>query len=56
MYPIYAYFILHNFCETNDNAISYDQQFQPNARSGVAPSNETKGKKVRHILTKYFDP
>lgn len=62
---IYACFVLHNFCETNNDAISeemtqsaiaYDQQFQPNARSGVAPSNETEGKKVRRILTKYFDP
>ena len=60
---IYACFVLHNFCETNDDtiseemtqsAIAYDQQFQPHARSG--PSNETEGKKVRQILTKFFDP
>ena len=34
--------------------MTYDQQFQPQARSGIVPSNETEGKKVRHILTMYF--
>ena len=59
---IYACFVLHNFCEVNNDsineemiqsAISYDRQFQPHATpSGrIISSNETEGKKVRWILT-----
>ena len=61
--------VLHNFCEINDDSLSeervqafinYDKQFQPHThpcgyRSGVNGS-EAEGKKVRQILTKYFDP
>ena len=64
---IYACFVLHNFCEVNSdsvnedmvqNAISYDRYFQPPVSSSIriASSNEPEGKKVRRILTKYFDP
>jgi len=64
---IYSCFALHNFCEVNSNSmnedivqnvICYDRYFQPPASSSVrvASSNETEGKKVRHTLTKYFDP
>ena len=65
---INAYFVLHNFCEVNNESVSeetvqtsmnYDRQFQTPAlssnRCGVN-SNEAEGKKVRQILTKYFDP
>ena len=64
-YVIYACFVLHNFCEINNvsvneetvrSAITYDRQFQPQATSSRISANENKGKKVRHILTKYFDP
>ena len=56
-YVIYACFVLHNFCETNNdaiseemtqNAITYNQQFQLSARSGVASSKETEGKSQTH--------
>ena len=63
---IYACFVLHNFCEFNNEtiseervrtAINYDRDFQPPAQSaGCRGDNETEGKKVRRILTKYFDP
>jgi len=63
----YVCFVLHNFCEVNSDslnedivqtAISYDRYFQPPVSSSIriASSNETEGRKVRHILTKYFDP
>ena len=61
----YACFVLHKYCETNNDAISeemmqsaisYDQKFQPNARNGVAPSNETEGKKSQVHSYKCFDP
>lgn len=64
-YVIYACFILHNFCEMNSESVSeervrsairYDIHFQPNAAGYRGDSNETQGKKVRRILTKYFDP
>ena len=62
---IYAYFVLHNFCELNNDsvndeavrsAVAYDRQFQPQSSPERAPSNETEGKKVRRILATYFDP
>lgn len=66
---IYACFVLHNFCEVNNESVSeervqssinYDRQFQPDTalcgnRRGINV-NEAEGKKVRQTLTKYFDP
>lgn len=61
---IYACFVLHNFCEMNgesvseervSQAIAYDRDFQP-ATIASKDANEAEGKRVRRILTKYFDP
>lgn len=66
-YVIYACFVLHNFCELNNErineehvsaAIDYDKEFQP----AVVPNNdrtdcnEAEGKKMRKVITKYLDP
>ena len=64
---IYACFILHNFCELNGEVISeervrvatyYERQFQPDTQPNrtITHSNETEAKRVRRVLTKYFDP
>ena len=64
---IYACFILHNFCEINGESISeervrvatyYERQFQPDTQTNraITHSNEVEGKRVRRVLTKYFDP
>ena len=62
---IYACFVLHIFCEVHKESVCDEQvrlamdyelgrQFQ---RSHMAVhSNETEGKRVRRVLTKYFDP
>ena len=64
-YVIYACFVLHNFCESNNESISeervrttinYDWDFQPVSARYRSESNESGGKKVRQILTNYFDP
>ena len=66
-YVIYACFVLHNFCELNGESVSddevrrtidYDQEFQPPtpANRYTTDCNESEGKKVRRILSKYFDP
>lgn len=61
---IYACFILHNFCEENKEAVSeervglavaYDREFQPVTISS-RDANEAEGKRVRGVLTRYFDP
>ena len=63
----YACFVLHIFCELHNetigedkvsSSIDYDRHFQPvespsNFRTGC---NEAEGKKVRRILTNFFDP
>ena len=62
---IYACFVLHNFCEVHKESVCDEQvrlamdyelgrQFQ-GSRMAVH-SNETEGKRVRRVLTKYFDP
>ena len=58
-------FILHNFCETNneavsqqmvDQAIQYDAEFQRQRQHGQnIGSNETAGKRIRRIYVKYFE-
>ena len=64
-YVIYACFVLHNFCEIYNESISeesvrmtlnYDRHFQPQTNANMASSNETEGKRIRGILTNYFDP
>lgn len=64
---IYACFVLHNFCELNNetisednisSAIDYDRTFQPvqPANNYRTDCNETVAKKIRRTLTEYFDP
>lgn len=64
---IYACFVLHNYCELNNesvneetvrSALSYDQEFQPDTSANryMTDCNETEGKRIRRILTNYFDP
>ena len=65
-YVIYACFVLHNFCECNNEtvsddkvtaAIAHDKDAQPcTPPSYRNESNETEGKRVRRVLTKYLDP
>ena len=66
-YVIYACFVLHNFCELNNEsvcddevrrAVDYDREFQPPTLPNryTTDCNETEGKKIRRILTSYFDP
>lgn len=65
-YVIYACFVLHNFCEINKEAaaedliakaISDDKHNQPKPlHSYRSQCNETEGKRVRRVLTKYLDP
>ena len=62
---IHTCFILHNFCETNnetvcqqmvDEAIQYDAEFQRQRQPGVnVVANETAGKRIRRIYVKYFE-
>ena len=64
---IYACFVLHNFCELNNERISedkvsstidYDREFQPSTalHNYRTECNETEGKRIRKILTQFFDP
>ena len=67
-FVIYACFVLHNYCELNNESINketirmtinYDHDFQPlSAPNRYTSSNETEGKRIRriHVLTNYFDP
>lgn len=66
-FVIYACFVLHNYCEINNesicadrvrNAVQYDRDFQPPTAANryIAQSNETEGKRVRQVFAKYFDP
>ena len=59
---VYACFVLHNYCEANNDvdneetvrsAIAYDR---PKITSSRTTGNETEGKRVRRVLTNYFDP
>ena len=63
-FVIYVCFVLHNFCEKNNESVSeervrtvvnYDHEFQPVSNGGRTESNESGGKKVRQILTRFFD-
>ena len=64
---IYACFVSHNYCELKNekiaeekvaSAIDYDRDFQPAvmANNFTTHCNEIEGKKIRRILTRYFDP
>ena len=63
---IYACFVLHNYCECNNenvsddkvaSAVAHDKDVQPiTTPSYRLESNETEGKRVRRVLTKYLDP
>ena len=66
-YVIYACFVLHNFYEINNErigedkvtaAIKYDRSFQPILATNnfITDCNEVEGKKIRRILTMFFDP
>ena len=66
-FVIYACFVLHNFCEMNKEsinddkvrmAIDYDRNFQPLpvGNNYISDGHEAEGKRVRRVLTKYFDP
>ena len=66
-YVIYACFVLHNFCELSNETISeeqvrstvaYDRDFQLETLRDrqLTSSNEAEGKRVKKIVTKYFDP
>ena len=64
---IYACFVLHNYCELNNEKISeeqvktaihYDREFQPAGEPNNyrTDSNEAEGKRIRRIITKFLDP
>ena len=64
-FAIYTCFVLYNFCELNSEAISeesvastmnYDREFQSAsmANNFITDCNESEGKNIRRILTKYF--
>ena len=62
-YVVYACFVLHNFCEIHGEdkvtaSMDYDKNFQAvtSTNSFRTDCNETAGKKIRKILTRYFDP
>ena len=62
---IHACFVLHNFCEINndyipqedvDRAIQYDNEFQPPTSSpGRQQSTEAQSKKIRDAFVQFFD-
>lgn len=66
-FVIYACFVLHNFCELQNEsigdddiarAVDYDREFKPpllGNRYSLGNNDETSGKKVRDIFVKYFD-
>ncbi len=66
-YVIYACFVLHNYCELNNErmneehvktAMDYDKQFQPQGPQNTyrTDCNEAEAKRIRRTLTKFFDP
>ena len=66
-FVIHACFILHNFCEQNNETVSeekvssvinYDREFQPptQANNFRTDCNEVEGKHFRALLTRFFDP
>ena len=62
---IYACFVLHNYCEINNENMSsdivdattaYDREFQPVTAALANSHNDGFGKLVRQVLTEYLDP
>ena len=63
-FVVYACFVLHNVCEMNNErieehvtgAVDYDK-IQPSVVSNIyrTDSNEAEGKKVRKLITKFFE-
>ena len=54
---IYACFVLHNFCEVNNERIGEEEVVSAvNPNNYRTDCNEVGGKKIRRILTQYFDP
>lgn len=64
---INACFVLHNFCEANREfnpdqtvtaAVQYDTDFQPPTQhyNFRTECNETEGRRLRNVLTMFFDP
>lgn len=64
---ICACFVLHNYCELNNEKISeeqvktaihYDRQIQPAGETNNyrTDSNEAEGKRIRRIIPKFLDP
>ncbi|KAM3858860.1 putative nuclease HARBI1 [Diretmus argenteus] len=60
-FVIYACFVLHNYCEVNDEsvdeqrvdaAIRYDRDSQPPGVTSVTDGDEPEGERVRRVLTK----
>ena len=65
-FVIFACFVLHNYCEERKEPVSerrvsasiqYDKDFQPSTQANNfrTDCNEHEGKRVRRVLTKYFD-
>ena len=62
---IHYCFILHNFCEIRQEAVSqndvlvarnYNVEFQPETDTGYeVNNNEAGGKRIRNIFVKYFE-
>lgn len=62
---IHSCFILHNFCEFNNNPVpphlideaeNYDRRFQPRqVLTNASHSNNNEGKRIRNIFVKYFE-
>lgn len=66
-FVIYACFVLHNFCEVNNEPVSEqsingalqcDRNIQPPCRGGSVRTDkdDTEGKRVRHVLTRFLHP
>ena len=62
---IYACFVLHNYCELNNEKISeehvktaihYDREFQPAKETNNYRTDSNEGNRVRRIITKFLDP
>ena len=66
-FVIYACFVLHNYCEVSGESVCeervrqtnhFERHFQPDTELNryITDTNEVEGKRVRKVLTKYFDP
>ena len=62
---IMSCFVLHNFCELQneavtqpnvDAAVRYEREFQPPTQRRPTECNESEGRRIRSVLTKYLDP